>query len=267
MKAIVLAGGYAKRLWPITKHQPKQLLPVAGKAMIEYPLEGLEVVKIIDESIISINAYFENNFREWFSKYQLRKKTKLVIEKTFSQKEKLGSIGALNFIVKKLKLKSNLLIVAGDNLFEFSVRKVCNFFRKMRSPVIILYNMKDKKKIKGKYGVVEMDENKKIISFKEKPKKPKSSLINTGFLILPRKDLKLINKYLEEGHNSDKMGYFIEWLAKRKDVFGYVIDDPWFDIGSFESYNQANKFYREKRLNLLRERKVIINANAVSTGV
>ncbi|MBU90000.1 glucose-1-phosphate thymidylyltransferase [Candidatus Woesearchaeota archaeon] len=259
MKAIILAGGYAKRLWPITKHQPKQLLPVAGKAMIEYPLERIEVVKTIDESIISINAYFENNFREWFSKYQIRKKTKLVIEKTYSQREKLGSVGALGFLIKKLKFNSNLIVVAGDNLFEFSIREICAFFRKKKSPVIALYNIKNKNRIKGKYGVVEMGENNKIIGFKEKPRNPKTSLINIGCLILPRSDVKLISKYLEEGHNADTLGHFIGWLAKRKNVYGYIIDDPWFDIGSFESYNQANKYYREKRLNLLKERKLIIS--------
>jgi glucose-1-phosphate thymidylyltransferase len=259
MKAIILAGGYAKRLWPITKHQPKQLLPVAGKAMLEYPLESIEIVRAIDESIISINAFFESNFREWFSKYQVRKNTKLLIEKTYSQKEKLGSIGALDFAIKKLKIKSSIFVIAGDNLFNFSIRKFHKYFQQKKSPVVALYDIKDKNKIMGKYGVVEIDENKKIIGFKEKPKKPKTTLVNTGCFILPRKDLGLISKYLGEGHNADKLGYFVEWLAKKKEVFSYIIEYPWFDIGSFESYNQANKYYREKRLKLIKDRKVIIN--------
>lgn len=258
MKAIILAGGYATRLWPITRNQPKQLLPVAGKAIIEYPMEQIEIVRIIDESIISTNAYFEYNFREWFSKYQIRKNTKLVIEKTYSQNEKLGSVGALDFLIKKLKIKSNILIVAGDNLFEFSIRKFCNFFKEKKSPVAALYDIKDKRRIKGRYGVVKLGKNSKIINFEEKPKKPKTNLVNTGCYILPSKDLKLIDKYLADGNNPDVIGYFLQWLTKRKSVYGYVFDSPWFDIGSFDAYDAANKYYREKRIKLLRDRKVII---------
>ena len=261
MKALILAGGYAKRLWPITRHQPKQLLPVAGKPMIEYPLEKLELVKVIDESIISINAYFEFNFREWFIKYQVRKKTKIVIENTRSHDEKLGSVGALDFLINKLKLKSSLLIVAGDNLFEFSVRQFCNFSKEKKSPVVALYDIRNKKKIKERYGVVRMDKNNKIDNFQEKPKRPKTSLVNTGCLILPRRDLSMIRVYIKEGHSPDALGYFIQWLVKKKDVYGYVFDSPWFDIGSFESYNEANKFYREQRIKLIRDRKVVVNLN------
>ena len=120
MEAIILAGGYAKRLWPVTKNMPKQLLPVAGKPIIEYPIENIELTKGIKETVISVNAYFEFNFREWFTKYQFRKRTKLVIEKTYSEEEKLGSIGALNYVINKLNMKGNILVIGGDNLFEFS---------------------------------------------------------------------------------------------------------------------------------------------------
>jgi len=261
MKAIILAGGYAKRLWPITRHQPKQLLPVAGKTMIEYPLEKIEIVRLIDESIISINAYFEFNFREWFSKYQVRKKTKIVIEKTYSQDEKLGSVGAIDFLIKKLKIKSSIFIVAGDNLFEFSVRKFYNFYLKTKSPLLALYDIKDKKKIKGRYGVVELDKDCKIIDFQEKPKKPKTGLVNTGCLMLPRRDLNLIHKYLKEGNSPDALGYFIKWLVKRRNVYGYVFDNPWFDIGSFDAYDEANKYYREQRIKIMRGRKSVVSLN------
>ena len=261
MKAIILAGGYAKRLWPITKHQPKQLLPVAGKPMIEYPIEKIENVKIIDEIIISINAYFEFNFREWFTKYQTRKRTKIVIEKTYSNEGKLGATRALDFIIKRLKIKSSIFLVAGDNLFEFSVRKACNFFKEKKSHILVLYDIKDKNKIKGRYGVVKLDKNNKIIDFKEKPTKPQTSLVNTGCFILGRKDLKLIHMYIQEGNNPDVLGHFIEWLIKRKKVYGYVFNGSWFDIGSFEVYNDANEYYREQRIQVIRDRKTIVNLN------
>tara|TARA_Y100000310_G_scaffold242976_1_gene247298 strand:- start:6399 stop:7190 length:792 start_codon:yes stop_codon:yes gene_type:complete len=263
MKAIILAGGYAKRLWPITKHQPKQLLPVAGKPMMEYPIEKMDIVRVIDEIIISINAYFEFNFREWFTKYQTRKKTKIVIEKTYSHDEKLGSIGALDSLIKKLKIKSSVFVIAGDNLFEFSVREVCNFFNIKKAPVLVLFDIKDKEKIKGRYGVVKLDKDNKIIDFKEKPKEPKTCLVNTGCFIIPRKDLHLIHEYIEEGNNPDALGHFIEWLIKKRVVYGHVFTNVWFDIGSFEAYNEANKYYREQRIEMIRDRKSVINLSDI----
>ncbi|MEA2037541.1 MAG: nucleotidyltransferase family protein [Nanoarchaeota archaeon] len=259
MKAIILAGGYAKRLWPITKNLPKQLLPVAGKPILEYPIENIELTKGIKETIISINAYFEFNFREWFSKYQFRKKTKLVVEKTYKEDEKLGSIGALHLLLEELKVKDNVLIIGGDNLFEFSLIKFINFFRKTKTSCLALYDIKDKAKVKGRYGVVQIDKNNKVIGFEEKPQNPKTTLVNTACCILSKQDIKLIPKYIQEGNNKDAFGYLIEWLAKERPIYGYVFDTPWFDIGSFEAYDEANLYYREKRISEIKERKMIIN--------
>ncbi len=259
MKAIILAGGYAKRLWPVTKNMPKQLLPVAGKPIIEYPIENIELTKAIKEVIISVNAYFEPNFREWFTKYQFRKKTKLVIEKTYSEAEKLGSVGALNYLIDKLKIKGNVLIIGGDNLFGFSLRRFINYYRENKSSVIALYDIKDKSKVKGRYGIAEIDKNDKIIGFEEKPKRPKTSLVNTACTILSRKDLKLVPQYIGEGNNKDAFGYLLKWLIKKRPVHGFTFDSPWFDIGSFDAYDAANLYYREKGLSAMRERKVIIN--------
>jgi len=259
MKAIILAGGYAKRLWPVTKNMPKQLLPVAGKPIIEYPIENIELTKGIKEVIISVNAFFEFNFREWFSKYQFRKKTKLVIEKTYSEEEKLGSIGALNMLIKELKIKSNVMVIGGDNLFQFSLRKFINFYRETKSSVVALYDIKNKSKVKGRYGIAEIDKDSKIIGFHEKPKRPKTALVNTACTILSRKDLKLIPTYLKEGNNKDAFGYLLQWLIKRRAIHGFVFDTPWFDIGSFEAYDEANLHYRKKRSDEMRERRVIVN--------
>ncbi len=259
MKAIILAGGYAKRLWPITKNLPKQLLPVAGKPIIEYPIENIELTKRIGEVIISVNAYFEFNFREWFSKYQFRKKTQLVIEKTFSEEEKLGSIGALNYLIDKLDIHDDILVIGGDNLFEFSLRKFINYYKEKKKSVIALYDIKDKSKVKGRYGIAQIDKNSRIINFEEKPQKPKTSLVNTACCILSKEDIKLIPEYLKEGNNKDAFGYLLQWLAKKRPIYGFVFDTPWFDIGSFEAYDSANLYYRHKRLRKMRERKVIIN--------
>lgn len=261
MKAIILAGGYARRLWPVTQNMPKQLLPVAGKPIIEYPIENIELTKSINELIISINAHFEFNFREWFEKYQFRKKTKLVIEKTFSEEEKLGSIGALDLLIKKLKINEDVLIIGGDNLFEFSLRDFTNYYRKKKTSVVALYDIKNKSKVKGRYGIAEIDRNNKIIDLKEKPKRPKTSLVNTACYIISKKDIKLIPRYIEEGNNRDAFGYLLQWLIKKRPVYGFIFDSPWFDIGSFEAYDQANVYYRKNRINTIKERKTVVRLN------
>lgn len=259
MKAIILAGGYAKRLWPVTKNMPKQLLPVAGKPIIEYPIENIELTNRVKELIISINAYFEFNFREWFTKYQFRKKTKLVIEKTFSEEEKLGSIGALNLLIQNLGIKEDILIIGGDNLFDFSLRKFINYYREKKTSVIALYDIKDKAEVKGRYGVACIGKDNRITEIQEKPKHPKTTLVNTACCILSKKHIKLIPKYIEEGNNKDAFGYLLSWLVKKEQVYGYVFDSPWFDIGSFEAYDAANVHYRIKRQDQVKQRKTIIN--------
>jgi len=259
MKALILAGGYAKRLWPVTKNMPKQLLPVAGKPIIEYPIENIELTKGIKEVIISVNAYFESNFREWFTKYQFRKKTTLVIEKTYSEEEKLGSIGALNYLINELKINDDILIVGGDNIFDFSLRKFINYYREKKKSVVALYNIRDKSKIKAMYGIAETDKNNKIIGFEEKPKKPKTSLVNTACYILSKNDIKLIPQYIEEGNNRDALGYLLKWLIKKRPLYGFTFDSQWFDIGSFDAYDAANLYYRKEKLNTIRKRKVIVN--------
>jgi glucose-1-phosphate thymidylyltransferase len=238
---------------------PKQLLPVAGKPIIEYLIENIELTKGIKEVIISVNAYFEPNFREWFTKYQFRKKTKLVIEKTHSEEEKLGSVGALNYLINELKIKDDVLVIGGDNLFEFSLRGFINYYIKKKKSVVALYDIKDKDRIRGRYGVVEVNEDNQITGFEEKTENPKTSLVNTACTILSKEDIKLIPEYLAGGNNKDAFGYLIQWLIKKNPLYGFPFDSPWFDIGSFEAYDAANLYYREKRLEHVRKKKMIVS--------
>jgi len=132
MKAIILAGGYAKRLWPLTKNKPKQLLSVGGRPMIEYIMEKLEAQKEINKIIICTNKKFEDNFKQWLSEYKLTKDISLVIEPTLSEKNKLGSVGALGYLIRGKNIDGELMIIGGDNLFEFDLRDLINYYRKKK---------------------------------------------------------------------------------------------------------------------------------------
>jgi glucose-1-phosphate thymidylyltransferase len=245
MKTVLLAGGYAKRLWPLTKDRPKPLLPVAGKPIIEYIVDELEKIEELKEIYISTNLKFETNFKEWLDNYRSIKEIKLVIEETRAERDKLGSIGALNFLIHRLGLKEDLLIIGGDNLFDFDLKDLIDSYRAKKKSVVLLYDMGEKERVKGKYGVLEIDGNFKIINTEEKPEAPKSTLISTACYIFTKADLALLDDYLASGNNPDAIGFFLSWLCKKSELYGLIHSGLWFDIGSFDDYARANAVYAE----------------------
>lgn len=247
MKAIILSGGYATRLWPLTKHIPKALLPIAGKPICDFLIEKIVQIKEIESIIISTNATFENHFRYWSRGIKQSQKIKLVIEQTKCEEEKLGAIGAIKHVLEQENLTDDLLIIAGDNIFDFQLTDFINFYKKHQKPVMAFCDLKNIEKVKGKYGVGVLSKNNKIIDFQEKPMEPLSTLTSTGCYLYPAYIRKLILDYLKDKNNSaDALGHFIKWLHQQTDVYGFVFDEVWFDIGSFESYDEANKYYKSK---------------------
>jgi len=241
MKAIVLAGGFAKRMWPLTKDKPKHLLPVAGRPMLDYVLTKLEEVKELDQIFISTNAKFEHQFNLYISTFTSKKNIILFIEDTHSEGEKLGSVGALGFLIRENKIDDELLVIGGDNIFNFGMMEFMDFFHAKEANIVALYDLKSNTEAKL-YGVVAIDGNGKIIDFQEKPELPKSTIVSTACYAFTRVGVKNIIRYLKEGNDPDKIGHFIEWLYKNDEVFGFVFEGFWFDIGSFESYDSANEF-------------------------
>ena len=239
MKTIILAGGYGTRLQPITAERPKSLLPVAGKPIVEYILKHYS---FSEKPFISTNSKFLSSFKEWQRKTDYR--VNLIVEPTTSDSNKLGSVGSLNFLVKKKRIKDDLLIIAGDNIFEFNLKKFVDSYD--GEFLIAVYDIKDKEKIKNKYGNVEIDEKGRIIDFLEKPAFPKTSLISTACYIFPRKVLDTIPEFLAQSERGkDAMGYFCSWLLKKRKIpiQSFLFSNVWFDIGSRNSYLAANRYY------------------------
>lgn len=251
MKAIILAGGFATRLMPLTKHIPKALLPVDGKPIIDFLVEKMPEVEEIDKIIVSTNAKFENHFRYWQRGISraLNQNIKVVVEPTKKEEEKLGAVGALNYVIQEENLEDDsLLIVAGDNLFEFRLADFADFYRKHEEqPVAAFCDLKSKDKVREKYGVGILDENNKVIDFQEKSSDPQSTLASAGCYLYPPNIAELIKEYLEDPkQNRDAPGYFADWLRQKADMYGYVFEKAWYDIGSFESYDQVNEDYKGK---------------------
>lgn len=243
MKAVILAGGFAKRLWPLTKDTPKPLLEVGGKPIIQHILEKLAPLKRIDQVYISTNGKFEGQFRDFLKGFRTGKKVDLIVEPSAKEGEKLGAIGGWKYLVDKEKLDDDLLIIAGDNMFEFSLRGFLDFYKKHKAPVVAFYDMKSRDRVKMKYGIAVLSRKGKVLEFQEKTPEPKSTLVSTGCYVFPKEVVRLIPEYLGNKNNPDAPGYFLIWLHTRQPVYGYVSKKRWFDIGSFEELEAARKHY------------------------
>jgi glucose-1-phosphate thymidylyltransferase len=233
MKAVIMAGGYATRLWPITKTKAKPLLPLGSKKIIDHVYE--KVIDLEIPVIISTNKRFEDDFREWAK----GKKVEIIVENTRSEEEKLGAVKALAEIAKSLS--EDLLVVAGDNVFSFSLRELNSFFLEKKKPVIGLYDVNDLELAK-RYGVAEM-EGERIVKFYEKPEKPPSTLIGIGVYFLPKKAIELLLEYVEKSKRSDNLGDFIGYLCENEEVYGLRFNGNWYDVGNADSYLEAFKSF------------------------
>ena len=236
MKAIVLAGGYATRLWPITKHRPKMLLPLGDTTVIVRIYNQLETVDRIDEVYVSTNERFAADFDAHLadSSYE---KPRLSVEQTAAEDEKLGVVGALSQLVEREGITGPLLVIAGDNLFDFEVDDFLDAFERRGAPTLATYDVGERERATA-YGVVELDGDR-VVGFREKPEEPASTLVSTGCYAFPPEAHSLFRTYLEDGNNPDEPGWFVQWLHSRQPTYAYAFEDTWFDIGTRESYLDA----------------------------
>ncbi|MCH8329459.1 MAG: nucleotidyltransferase family protein [Nanoarchaeota archaeon] len=242
MDAIILAAGYAVRLYPLTENTPKPLLKVAGKPIVEHIINKLEELDIINKIYIVTNDKFEQNFIEWLHNFDAKKSIEIINDRTKSNDDRLGALGDVRYVIDTKKITDDIAVIAGDNIFEFSLNDVIDLFKKKESNIVVLHDVKNLELAK-QYGVVEVKDST-VINFEEKPAQPKSTLISTGIYLFPKETLPLIKKYIDDGNSPDKTGSFIEWLHKRDKVYAYVTDKPWYDIGNIEQLEKANKHFK-----------------------
>ncbi|WP_313690950.1 NDP-sugar synthase [Halorarum halobium] len=233
MKAVVLAGGYATRLWPITRHRPKMFLPVGEGTVIDQIFADLEADERIDEVFVSTNERFAERFEEYLAEATFEKPT-LSIEDTSEESEKFGVVGALAQLVDREGVDDDLLVVAGDNLLSFDVADFVDYFERKGEPTIAAYDVGSRERAK-EYGLVELDDDR-VVDFQEKPDDPNSTLVSIACYAYPRETLDLLETYLADGNNPDEPGWFIQWLQNRTDVYAFTFDGAWFDIGTPEAY-------------------------------
>jgi glucose-1-phosphate thymidylyltransferase len=240
MDAVVLAGGYATRLWPITRHRPKMFLPIGEETVIDIIFAELEADARIDRVFVSTNARFAPHFEEFLAARPYRK-PQLSIEQTTDEDEKFGVIGALAQLVEREGVGDDLVVIAGDNLLSFAVGEFIDFFEATDGPVIAAYDVGEPAAAQS-YGVIELD-GTVVTAFTEKPPQPESSLVSIACYGLPAATLQLLPTYLADGNNPDEPGWFIQWLQAARTVEAFTFDGAWFDIGTPESYLEAVAWY------------------------
>jgi glucose-1-phosphate thymidylyltransferase len=236
MKAIVLAGGYATRLWPITRHRPKMFLPVGEQTVIDTIFEDLEADDRISEVFVSTNERFAGEFETYLAERPYEKPV-LSIEETTDEDEKFGVVGALAQLIEREGITEDLVVVAGDNLISFDVAEFVDFFQAKSTPAIAAYDVGSKELAKS-YGLVELD-GTEVVNFQEKPDDPNSTLVSIACYAFPAGVLPKFEAYLADDNNPDEPGWFIQWLHDRAEVNAFSFDGAWFDIGTPESYLDA----------------------------
>ena len=241
MKCLILAAGYATRMYPLTLHRAKPLLPIAGKAAIEYIIERVEGIEEINEILVVTNERFFKQFQAWHNKFLAKKPIKILNDRSRIERDRLGAIGDIDFVIKEEKIDDDLLVIAGDNLFELGLREFIDFAKhRIPSSSVGLYDVKDKKAVK-RYSQVRLDVNDKIIEFKEKPKNPTSTLVAKCVYFFSKSEFGLIPEYLSSGGSTDAPGHYIGWLCRRVSVYGFTFCGKWYDIGNHEIYKRADK--------------------------
>lgn len=232
MKAIILAGGFATRLYPITLDTPKPLLEVKNKPIIDWIIEKIKELPI-DQIIVVTNHTFYNQFVEWGR----NKKVTIIDDGGNSESLKRGAMGGLFFAIDKEKINEDFLVVSGDSLFKFSLIEPYSLFKKEDKDLAIFYNVKNINEAK-RLGVA-LIKNNLLIDFQEKPDEPKSTLCFTTVCFHKKETIPYLKEFVKT--HLDQPGRFLQYLYQKVPVFGFVTEKEYVDIGTLEAFERAKK--------------------------
>lgn len=240
MKILILAAGYATRLYPLTKHWPKPLLLVKEKPIISHIVGKVDRIEQVNEIIVVTNDKFFHQFEDWAKNSGFKNKIRIVNDKTTSENDRLGAIGDINFVVNHCNIQDDLMVIGGDNLFSFDLEKFAKIVKQKKVLCAVgLYDIQNPEMV-NQYGVVTIDQSKKIIDFQEKPEKSDSTLISMCVYYFAAGGLKLFKQYIAEKVSHDTSGDYIKWLCKKTEVLGYELSGEWYDIGDIVTFYHAS---------------------------
>lgn len=240
MKCLILAAGYATRLYPLTENFPKPLLKVQGKAILDWLIDDIEKSGLIDEYVVISNHKFAEHFKSWAKE---REKIIVVDDGTNSNETRLGAVKDIQFAIEKLALDDDMLVIAGDNLLDFSLNEFIGYAKEKNTSCIMRYYEPEEARL-HKSGVVTIDDNGKILKIVEKPAEPESHWCCPPFYYYTNEDTRLIQKGIDAGCGTDAPGSYIAWLSTQVTVHAMEMSGRRYDIGNLESYRKVEEEYQ-----------------------
>ena len=243
MKCLILAAGYATRLYPLTKNFPKPLLEVKGKTIIDWLIDDLEEGKSIDEYIIISNHKFINHFNEWKQNSKIKDRITIIDDGTTDNDNRLGAVCDIDLAITKLKINDDLLVMAGDNLLDFSINTFVDYFKKKKATCIMRYYEEDRERLK-KSAQVTIDSTDLVLEMLEKPSNPTSNWCSPAFYIYAKKDVKKVREALADNCPHDAPGSFINWLYAKSKIYAMEMPGHRYDIGTLENYQKICQTYQ-----------------------
>lgn len=242
MKVLLLAAGYGTRLYPLTENTPKPLLPIQKRPLMDYLLDKVKDNPLVKEVMVVTNHKFVPHFEAWAKEHKdFFVPIRIVDDGTLSNEDRLGSMGDIDFVIKKTHLNDDLLVLGGDNLFDEPMNDFLLEAQKNKPKTTVgVYDIKSLQEAQ-KFGVISIDQRNRIVSFEEKPKQPQSTLIGMCLYFLPAESLHMVQRYLHESKKKDTSGDYIKWLYQQQEVYCFTFQGKWYDIGSLEAYHDAEK--------------------------
>lgn len=241
MKCLILAAGYATRLYPLTQNFPKPLLKVGEKTILDWLVDDIDGAGLVDEYVVISNHKFAEHFEEWAK--QKSQKITVVDDGTDSNETRLGAVKDIQFAIDALSLDDDMLVIAGDNVLDFSLTKFVAYAKAKNTSCIMRYYEASEQKLQ-KCGVVSIDENDLITDMEEKPAEPKSNWCCPPFYYYTQKDAKLVKVGIESGCGVDAPGSYIAWLCTQTPVHAMEMPGKRYDIGNLESYAKVQEEYK-----------------------
>lgn len=244
MKCIILAAGYATRLYPLTENFPKPLLDVQGKSILEWLLRDLETIPQIDEVVVVSNHKFYQHFLRWKNVLNSCLNVTIIDDGSTTNDNRLGAVRDIGFAVEQCHIKDDILVMAGDNLLDFSIRGFIDFYLEKKAACIMRHFEPSIEKLR-RTGVAIVDENSKVLQMQEKPKEPQSNWAVPPFYIYPCSDLECILEGIaSKACGTDAPGSFISWFCQKATIYAYPMPGKRYDIGDMESYKEIQHTYK-----------------------
>lgn len=245
MKCVILAAGYATRMYPLTENLPKSLLVVGGKTILEHILAKVEEVPEIDEIILVSNAKFAGQFRDYLRKSGQDDRITLIDDGSWDNEHRLGAVADLGLAIEQRQIDNDILVLAGDNLFDFSLRDFVTYFHTVNADCITTY-VEENIEALQRTGVAELGPSGRVLSFEEKPKSPRSNNAVPPFYIYTKATLKLVQQFLHLSKTYDAPGQLVSWLIEQQPIHAYSFSGKRYDIGLLANFEEIKQIFKSK---------------------